>query len=50
MIMITINFDTIANNYDVNSLPKFGSVNGRSMNMNYYGTSISSTIWLPNRK
>ena len=27
----------------------FGSVNGRSMNR-YYGTSKSSTIWLPNRK
>jgi hypothetical protein len=31
-----------------NTLPKFGSVNGRSMNR-YYGTSKSSTIWLPNR-
>jgi hypothetical protein len=29
------------------TLPKFGSVNGRSMNMYYYGTSKSSTIWLP---
>ena len=28
-------------------LPKFGSVNGRSMNMYYYGTSKSLTIWLP---
>jgi hypothetical protein len=34
----------------INTLPKFGSVNGRSMNMYYYGTSKSSTIWLPNRK
>ena len=33
-----------------NTLPKFGSGNGRSMNMYYYGTSKSSTIWLPNRK
>ena len=32
------------------TLPKFGSVNGISMNMYYYGTSKSSTIWLPNRK
>jgi hypothetical protein len=31
------------------TLPKFGSVNGRSVNR-YYGTSKSSTIWLPNRK
>jgi hypothetical protein len=31
------------------TLPKFGSVNGRSMNR-YYGTSKFSTIWLPNRK
>jgi hypothetical protein len=29
---------------------KFGSFNGRSMNMYYYGTSKSSTIWLPNQK
>ena len=35
---------------NLNTLPKFGSVNGRSMNMYYYGTSKSSTIWLPNRK
>jgi hypothetical protein len=33
-----------------NTFPKFGSVNGRSMNMYYYGTSKSSPIWLPNRK
>ena len=32
------------------TLPKFGSINGRSMNMHYHGTSKSSTIWLPNRK
>ena len=30
-------------------LPKFGSVNDRSMNMYYYGTSKFATIWLPNR-
>ena len=35
---------------EIYTLPKFGSVNGRSMNMYYYGTSKSSTIWLPNQK
>jgi hypothetical protein len=35
---------------EIYTLPKFGGVNGRSMNMYYYGTSKSSTIWLPNQK